>query len=309
MEEALVSIVIPTCKRPWEYLCRAVESVLAQTYKRVEVIIVDDSPDTYEHRREVQQNMADLCSRDDRVRYLVNEKNLGGSMARNRGIEAAAGVYTTFLDDDDEYLPEKVEHQVAFMQETGCDLSFGDMIMYNQKDEVVDVRRYEDIEAFDNETLLRYHLTRQMTGTPTFMFKTEKLRQIGGFDNAKMGQEFYLMLKAIEAGLTVRHLPRCDIKVYKHQSGSISSGKNKINGEKDLYAFKHRYFDKLTRRDRMFVRFRHYAVMVVAYLRNRNIFAAIGAAFAAFFSSPLDFFGQVFGFLGRVKKANKTKAD
>ena len=309
MDKALVSIVIPTYKRSWEYLYRAVMSVLNQTYKRIEVVVVDDSPDTYEERLDIERHMAELCEKDDRVRYLINQKNLGGSLARNRGIEAANGVYTTFLDDDDEYLPQKVEHQVAFMEETGCDLSFEDMIMYNQKGEVVDVRRYGDIKSFENDALLRYHITRQMTGTPTFMFKTDKLCAIGGFENARMGQEFYLMLKSIEAGLSIRYLPMCDMKVYKHPDGGISTGKNKINGEKELYAFKHRYFDRLSLRERMFVRFRHHAVMVVAYIRNRNYFAAIGAAIAAFFSSPLDFFGQVFGFFGRVKKANKQKAD
>ena len=179
MGDALVSVIIPTYKRTWDYLHRAVTSVLDQTYRHIEVIVVDDSPDAYEHRADVQTHMKELCGQDDRVRYLINEQNLGGSLARNRGIGEAKGVFTTFLDDDDEYLPLKVEHQVAFMEEQGCDLSFEDMTMYNVKDEVVDVRRYEDIRSYDNEALLHYHLTRHMTGTPTFMFKTEKLREIG----------------------------------------------------------------------------------------------------------------------------------
>ena len=305
MDKALVSVVIPTYKRTWDYLYRAVASVLEQTYKQIEVVVVDDSPDSYEYRGDVKQHMTELCGQDARVRYLVNEQNLGGSFARNRGIEAAAGVYTTFLDDDDEYLPQKIEHQVAFMEESGCDLSFEDMTMYNLKGEVVDVRRYGDLKAFDNDSLLRYHITHQMTGTPTFMFKTEKLREIGGFDDAKMGQEFYLMLKSIEKGLSIRYLPVCDMKVYKHQDGGISTGRNKIDGERAVYAHKRRYFDRLSLRERMFVRFRHQAVMAVAYIRNRRYFSAIGAGVAAFFMSPLDFFGQVFGFFGRVKKANK----
>ncbi len=309
MDKALVSVVIPTCKRTWDYLDRAVSSVLRQTYGRIEVIVVDDNPASYEHRPEIRKKMRQLCEQDDRVRYLVNEKNLGGSFARNRGIAEATGVYTTFLDDDDLYLPQKIERQVAFMEESDCDLSFEDMIMYNGKNEVVDVRRYDDIGSFDNEALLRYHLLHHMTGTPTFMFKTEKLREIGGFDDVRMGQEFHLMLKAIESGLTVRYYPVCDIKVYKHQSGGISTGQNKIIGEKKLYAFKHQYFDRLTLRERMFIRFRHYAVMVVAYIRNRQYLFAAGSGIAAFFVSPLDFFSQVFGFFSRVCKAKKAKTE
>ena len=141
------------------------------------------------------------------------------------------------------------------------------------------------------------------------MFKTDKLREIGGFVDVRMGQEFHLMLKAIESGLSIRYYPVCDIKVYKPRSGGISTGKNKIIGEKELYAFKHQYFDRLSLRERMFVRFRHHAVMVVAYIRNRNFLFAVGSGIAAFFSSPLDFFGQVFGFFHRVCKAKKAKED
>lgn len=300
--EPLVTIIIPTYKRTWEYLHRSVSSVLNQTYKNIELIVVDDSPNSYEKRSEIQNRMGVIVNENSKVKYLVNETNLGGSLARNRGIEAASGEYITFLDDDDEYLPDKVCHQVAFMQKEKCDLSFEDMTMYNTKGEIVDVREYSDIKQFDNDYLLHYHLMRHMTGTPTFMFVTEKLRKIGGFEDAKMGQEFYLMLKSIQSGLSIRYYPICDVKIYKHPDGGITSGKNKINGENALYKFKQTFFPQLELREKMFIRFRHYAVMVVAYLRNKMYFRAIGAGIVAFFASPLDFFKQVFGFYRRVSK-------
>lgn len=303
----LVSIIIPTYKRGWSYLHRSVMSVLSQSYTNIEVIVVDDSPKTYEERLNIKENIEMLAGSDARIRYLMNEKNLGGSLARNRGIDCATGKYITFLDDDDEYLKEKVAHQVAFMEETQCDLSFEDMTMYNIKNEVVDVREYKDIKDFDNAYLLRYHLMRHMTGTPTFMFKTEKLKEIGGFEDAKMGQEFYLMLKAIQANLSIRYYPICDVKIYKHPDGGITSGRNKINGEKALYAFKKTFFGQLNGREKAFVRFRHYAVMVVAYLRNKMYIKAAGSSIVAFFASPLDFISQVFGFLGRILKRKAEK--
>jgi|GEM_PF-206065 glycosyltransferase involved in cell wall biosynthesis len=296
----LVTVIIPTYKRGWEYLNISVNSVLEQTYQNLEIIIIDDSPETYGNRHKIKEKMVELSFSDPRVRYLINEKNMGGSLARNRGIDAATGRYITFLDDDDEYLPEKVEHQVAFMEESDCDLSFENMVIYNNKGTVVDVREYKDIEKFDNDYLLRYHLMRHMTGTPTYMFKIEKLREIGGFRDAKMGQEFYLMLKAIQAGLKIRYLSVYDVKIYKHPDGGISSGNNKINGENTLYKFKQNFFPQLTTREKMFVRFRHYAVMVVAYLRNKRYLEAIGAGMTAFFVSPIDFFQQVFNFFKRI---------
>ena len=156
MKEPLVSVIIPTYKRTWEYLHRAVVSVLGQSYKNFELIVIDDSPEIYDDRLVIEENMTKMCEEDSRIIYLMNEKNLGGALARNRGIEIAKGVYTTFLDDDDEYLPEKLRHQVDFMQKCKCDLSFENMIMYNEKDIVVDVREYSDLKQNDKEYLLSY---------------------------------------------------------------------------------------------------------------------------------------------------------
>lgn len=300
MNQPLVTVVIPTYKRNVPYLSRAVESVIRQTYPNIEIIVVDDSPSDWEGRTQIKAYMDTVVS--DRILYIQNERNLGGSLARNEGIRRAKGFFISFLDDDDEYCEEKIEKQVAFMLETGKDLSFSNMIMYDTHGNVVDYREYTDIPAFDNETLLHYHLMKQMTGTPTFMFITERLRGIGGFEDAKIGQEFFLMLKSIERGLKIGYLPECDVKVYRHEDGAISQGKNKIVGQKAVYAFKKKYFPRLSVRERMFIRFRHWAIMVVAYKRNGMYLKMLGAGIAACFVSPIDFFTQVTSFLYKVVK-------
>lgn len=295
-----VTVIIPTYKRSVEFLSRAVKSVIDQTYKNIEIIVIDDSPSNYIERDNIKKYMDSIVNQD--VKYYQNEKNMGGSLARNRGIELATGEYISFLDDDDEYMPEKIEKQIKFMLYGGNDLSFSNMIMYNSSGIVVDFREYTDIPAFDNESLLHYHLMHHMTGTPTFMFKTNKLREIGGFEDAKMGQEFYLMLKSIEKGLSIGYIPECDVKVYKHEEGGITQGKNKIDGENRLYEFKKKYFSQLNKQETQFINFRHWAVMVVAFKRNSMYVQMIEAGIKAFFSSPSDFTTQVFGFLNRVKK-------
>lgn len=75
----LVSVVIPTYKREVEILSTAVNSVLNQTYKNIEIVIIDDSPDTYEKRPEVKAYVESLGL--DNIVYIQNEKNLGGSLA------------------------------------------------------------------------------------------------------------------------------------------------------------------------------------------------------------------------------------
>jgi len=104
----LVSVVIPTCNRS-DLLTRAVNSVLGQTYERLEIIVIDDA--SIDKTREVV-----LGLKDDRIRYLRHENNRGGSAARNTGVDAAKGAYIAFLDDDDEWLPEMTQKQLDALQ-------------------------------------------------------------------------------------------------------------------------------------------------------------------------------------------------
>ena len=114
----LVSVVIPVYKRP-ELLRRAVQSVLAQTHRPLELVVVDDgSPDdTFE---QLQAMTADVESAG--VTPSFHTKSNGGvASARNFGIGKAAGEYITLLDADDEYFPSKIEKQLAAVQADDAD--------------------------------------------------------------------------------------------------------------------------------------------------------------------------------------------
>ena len=112
-----VSIVIPTHNRP-ELLRRALDSVYAQTLDSFEVIVVDDgnAPRAYDVLGEYQ-------SRPNFV-YLETEKDRGGSRARNVGIRYAQGEYVAFLDDDDEWLPRKLEVQMPLLHGASSKVGF-----------------------------------------------------------------------------------------------------------------------------------------------------------------------------------------
>ena len=102
----LVSVVIPTLNRP-KLLLRAIDSVLRQTHQEIEVIVVVDRPDP--------DTISAVRSRDDsRLQLLVNPHPLTAAGARNVGADHATGEWIAFLDDDDEWLPNKLERQIAF---------------------------------------------------------------------------------------------------------------------------------------------------------------------------------------------------
>lgn len=103
----LVSVYIPTRNRAG-LLARAVNSVLGQDYPNVELIIVDDCSTD-----ETSAYLKDLATRFSRVRYLVNELQVGACASRNRAIAASTGTFITGLDDDDFFLPDHVSHFMA----------------------------------------------------------------------------------------------------------------------------------------------------------------------------------------------------
>ena len=101
----LVSAVIPTRNRP-ELVTRAVRSVLSQTIREIECIVVIDGPDAA-----TVHALSDI--RDSRLRLMALAENVGGCEARNLGARAARGEWVALLDDDDEWLPCRLEKQLA----------------------------------------------------------------------------------------------------------------------------------------------------------------------------------------------------
>lgn len=106
----LVSVIIPTYARS-QYICRAIDSVLNQTYKNIEVIVVDDNGENTENQLATFQTLKSYIDKEQ-ITYITHKTNRNGSAARNTGIFNAKGEYICLLDDDDEFFPEKVEKQV-----------------------------------------------------------------------------------------------------------------------------------------------------------------------------------------------------
>ncbi|MGN1042265.1 MAG: glycosyltransferase family 2 protein, partial [Christensenellales bacterium] len=112
-----VSIIMPSYNTG-KFIKETIESVLAQTYTQWELIIVDDcsNDDTDEV---VSQYLA-----DERIRYLKNDTNSGAAVTRNRALKEAKGRWIAFLDSDDLWEPEKLQRQIAFMEENGYSFSY-----------------------------------------------------------------------------------------------------------------------------------------------------------------------------------------
>lgn len=287
----LVSVVVATYKREAE-LKNALESLAKQTYPNMEIVLVDDNGND-EWNSKVSETVEVFRNRYPKIKLecIVNNSNQGSSKMRNIGIHSANGDYITFLDDDDIYLPDKIRKQVEFMETNQCDYSITDLILYNEDDKKINRRIRSYIKETTVESLRLYHLKYHMTGTDTIMFKKEYLIQIGGFAPIDVGDEFYLMQRAIEEGGKFGYLPGCEIKAYVHTGdGGLSSGDGKIKGENALYEYKKTFFDQLEAGDIRYIKMRHYAVIAYAELRRKNYVKFISNALKSFFASPCNFF-------------------
>lgn len=137
----LVSVIVPTYSRP-SNLLRAINSILYQTYKNIEIIVVDDNGVGSKEQLETEKILSEYII-SKKVIYCPHEINLNGSAARNTGLKIAKGKYIAFLDDDDEFLSDKIEIQVKALESLdgswgGCYCNTNligkrNVILYNNK--------------------------------------------------------------------------------------------------------------------------------------------------------------------------------
>ena len=97
-------------------ICESIDSILSQTYPNLELLISDD----HSTDEETIRILRDYAARDSRVKVFFLEKNGGAGVARNNSIRHATGRYIAFCDSDDRWLPDKLERQLALMEEKGC---------------------------------------------------------------------------------------------------------------------------------------------------------------------------------------------
>ena len=170
-----VSVIIPTYNRA-HCIERALQSVQNQTFENCEVLVCDDA--STDSTRDI---VRDYQERDARIRLLCLSENQGPGAARNLGMEAARGEYIAFLDSDDEWLPNKIEKQVALMEtlsEQWGVCHTGARIVRNEGAETLfRPRPHKNGEALREFLAGRIHFL-----TPTVMIRRSIIKTVGFFD-------------------------------------------------------------------------------------------------------------------------------
>ena len=169
-----VSVIIPTHNRA-EFLRTAIDSVQKQTFSDFEIIVCDDRSD--DHTQEVVKSF-----KDNRIKYVINESKRGPSATRNTAILASEGEYIAFLDDDDEWLPEKLKRQVNLLNRSSLNICgvYSNRMMINKSNGKILSINPGTVKVRGN--LLYQLMIKSPIHTSTVIIRKSCLEQIGLFD-------------------------------------------------------------------------------------------------------------------------------
>ena len=181
----LVSVIIPTYRRS-AFLRRAIESALAQTYSPVEVIVVEDGS---HEARDVASSFG------GRVTYLWQE-NQGAAVARNTAAAAAKGSWLALLDDDDSWVPDKLERQFELVRAFPS-LGFVHANYYWFRNGLGEPRPTEPVHSVPSGWVTQQLvLDRFSIGTSTVLVRTDLFREVGGFNPTyRLVQDYDLWIR------------------------------------------------------------------------------------------------------------------
>lgn len=209
----MVSVIIPTYNRAHTIL-RSVNSVLNQTYKDLELLVIDDG--STDNTKELLEQI-----NDSRLRYIYLGANSGASNARNAGVSYASGEWIAFQDSDDEWKPEKLEIQMNLASkhpEYSMIYSFYTGHFSNTTMSVP----AEPLPPIMEGDMYYTLLYRNVIGAPTTLIKKEAFLQSGGYDTTYKSLEDWEFVIRFSRNYLIGCIPECLMDAYL-QDGGVSS--------------------------------------------------------------------------------------
>lgn len=209
----LISVIMCTYNESEGELRHAIESALIQTHRTLELLIVLDNPDNLMIRRVVHE----YAAKDDRIRIIANEKNLGVAESTNIAWKQAKGKYIAKLDADDVAMPQRLEIEFCELKRKGLDLVAASK--RNVNEDGVDVGLFvNNLNPSQMEKLLPYD---NLITQSTVLMRKQVLVELGGYINLPSCEDYDLWLRMLSCGYKMGIMP--DILVdYRVRSNSIT---------------------------------------------------------------------------------------
>lgn len=223
MIDGLVSIIMPSWNTG-RFIAESIESVLAQTYKNWELLIVDDC--STDNTDKVVASF-----KDTRIKYFKNEKNSGAALTRNRAMREAQGEWIAFLDSDDLWAPNKLEKQLGFMNDNGYVFSYHDFVKIDEESKPLNVY-VTGPNVVTKQGMYNYGYP----GCLTFMYSVKAMGLIQ-IKDIKKNNDYAILLKLCKKADC--YLLNENLAQYRIRKRSISHDKitKKLKSHYDLFHF------------------------------------------------------------------------
>lgn len=217
MEKEKISVIIPTYNRG-NIIEKSIRSVLNQTYKFIELLIVDDG--STDNTEEVVKKID-----DDRIKYIKLDSNCGASHARNIGIKNASGKYISFQDSDDIYHIDKLEKQYNNLKKNNSDFDFCKIIIHDG-DFISEIPSNHQIESIRKKLFVDELCNGNYISTQAILIKKEIAEKILFDERLPRFQDYDFVMRVI-ANVKVSYIDEVLIDLYR-QENSISNNLDKL---------------------------------------------------------------------------------
>ena len=206
-----VSVIMPYFKKKF-FLKQSIKSVLKQTYKNFEIIIIYD-----DESKEDLNLLKNIIKKDKRIKLVINKKNLGAGNSRNKGLKLSKGKFIAFLDSDDLWLRDKLKKQLFFMNKKMINISHTSYHIINNKNKIIGKRIARDM----NYNLL---LNSCDIGLSTVMLRKKIITNKIKFANIKTKEDYVFWLKIASKKNIIFGLKN-NLTKWRRLDNSLSSSK------------------------------------------------------------------------------------
>lgn len=202
-----------TYKEPIEYLQLAVNSILNQTYRDIEFVIIIDDP----QNTAVKNFLTVKQSQDNRIKIIENEKNIGLVKSLNKGLRYCTGQYIARMDADDISLPDRLQNQLEYMENNRLDIVGGAYERFVNANENGEVLAF----PFTHTDILERLKKGNCVPHPAWLVKSEVFELCNGYRDINCCEDYDFIIRAVNKGFKVGNYPECVLR-YRYNPNSIS---------------------------------------------------------------------------------------